>query len=57
VDKDGSIIEPKRLRSVEDSKSFDTEVLRAVELMPIWIPEEQKGEKVRVFYNLPINFS
>ncbi len=57
IEKDGSINDIKILRSVEGSKNFDAEVIRVIEKMPKWIPAEQKGEKVAISYNLPINFS
>jgi len=32
------------------------EAKRVVEMMPNWIPGEQFGEPVNVYYNLPIMF-
>ena len=55
VDKDGSIINPQIVRSVDPY--LDREALRVVNLMPKWKPGINKGEKVAVRYKLPINFS
>lgn len=55
VDKDGSVVKPIILRGLTDN--CDKEVIRVMKLMPKWIPGEHKGEKVKVSYNLPINFS
>jgi TonB family protein len=38
------------------SPSMDAEALRVVNAMPEWIPGEQKGQKVPVYYTLPITF-
>lgn len=55
IDRDGSVIEPKILRGL--TENCDNEVLRVINIMPKWIPGEHKGKKVKVSYNLPINFS
>ncbi|MGB0888336.1 MAG: energy transducer TonB [Vicingaceae bacterium] len=55
VDRDGSVTEPKILRGL--TENCDNEVLRVMKLMPKWYPGEHKGKKVKVSYNLPINFS
>jgi len=55
VETDGSIAEIKIIRGL--SENCDNEVIRVMELMPNWIPgENSDGEKVSVYYNLPINF-
>lgn len=54
VKKDGSIKEPKILRSVYPS--IDKEALRAVNSMPEWIPGKHDGQLVDVAYTLPIRF-
>jgi len=41
----------------EGAKAIDKEALRVVNAMETWIPGEQKGEKVAVYYTLPINFA
>jgi TonB-dependent SusC/RagA subfamily outer membrane receptor len=41
----------------EGAKAIDKEALRVVNAMGTWIPGEQKGEKVAVYYTLPINFA
>jgi len=54
VEKDGSIGDAKVVRGVE--KSLDTEALRVVKEMPRWTPGIQKGQKVRVNFNMPVSF-
>ncbi|MCD8165000.1 MAG: energy transducer TonB [Bacteroides sp.] len=55
VEADGSITSPKIRRGI--SPALDQEAIRIVEGMPDWIPGEHKGEKVAVFFTLPIQFS
>lgn len=54
VDRDGSIADVKVLRGI--GGGCDEEAIRVVKSMPAWDPGEQRGKKVRVQYNLPINF-
>lgn len=54
VEKDGSISEPKVIRSVYPS--LDAEALRVVSLMPKWEPGRREGTCVRVRYTIPVNF-
>ena len=54
VNKDGSIVDPVVLRSVDPY--LDKEALRVVKSMPKWKPGEQRGKKIRVKYTLPISF-
>ncbi len=52
IDTDGSIVDPKVIRSVD--KELDAEALRVVSLMPKWIPAKEKGKNKRTEYVLPI---
>ena len=54
VGKDGSIRDPKVLKSVDPS--LDKEALRVVKAMPRWIPGRQDGKAVSVYYTLPVTF-
>ncbi|MCQ2257418.1 MAG: energy transducer TonB [Bacteroidaceae bacterium] len=54
VNKDGSIVEPKVLRSVDPA--LDKEALRVVQAMPKWTPGKQRGKTVRVKFTLPVTF-
>ena len=54
VEKDGSVTDAKVVKSV--SPELDAEALRVVKSMPKWIPGEQRGEKVRVQFTLPVMF-
>ncbi|MFZ4726328.1 MAG: energy transducer TonB, partial [Paludibacter sp.] len=49
-------------QSLNNLKSFnmqplEEEALRVIKKMPDWIPAEQNGEKVSVYYTLPITFN
>jgi len=37
--------------------SIDNEAVRVIESLPDWIPGEQNGEKVNVYYTIPITFN
>lgn len=54
VNKDGSIVDPKILRSVDPA--LDKEALRVVSAMPKWQPGKQRGKTVRVRFTLPVTF-
>ena len=52
VNKDGSIVEPKVMRSVDTS--LDNEAMRVIKSMPKWNPGKQRGKAVRVRYTVPV---
>ena len=54
VEKDGSVSNVKVVTSVYPA--LDEEAVRVVRSLPKWKPGETKGEKVRVYYNIPIMF-
>ncbi|HEY5591817.1 MAG TPA: energy transducer TonB, partial [Paludibacter sp.] len=54
VNKSGKVETAEVLRSLDPE--CDKEALRVVYAMPDWTPGEQKGEKVAVYYTLPITF-
>lgn len=54
VNKDGSIVEPKVMRSVDSS--LDNEAMRVIKSMPKWNPGKQRGKPVRVRYTVPVLF-
>lgn len=54
IETNGSVTNVNILRGV--NSELDKEAERAVKIMPNWKPGEQRGEKVRVSYNLPIKF-
>ncbi|NQU33261.1 MAG: M56 family metallopeptidase [Bacteroidetes bacterium] len=54
VEKDGSIGDVKILRGI--GSGCDEESIRVIENMPRWTPGTQRGQAVRVAYNLPIRF-
>lgn len=55
INVDGSIVDVQILKGVD--QSLDNEALRVIRAMPLWIPGEQAGRKVRVSYRIPINFT
>jgi TonB family protein len=54
IEIDGKISNIVVLRGV--SPSLDKEAVRLVELMPDWIPAENRGKKIRYKFTLPISF-
>jgi len=54
VEKDGSISSAKVLRGI--GGGCDEEAMRVVKNMPKWKPGKQRGQAVRVQYNLPVRF-
>ncbi len=55
VEKDGSISHIKVLKGI--CPLLDKEAIDVVANMPRWIPGYQKGQPVRVEFNLPVKFS
>ncbi len=54
VERDGSITDVRILRGV--GGGLDEEAIRVVQNMPNWTPGRQRGQAVRVQFNLPIRF-
>lgn len=54
VEKDGSVSNTNVVRGI--GSGCDEESVRVVSEMPKWAPGMQRGERVRVSFNLPINF-
>ena len=54
VEKDGSVSNVKTVLSVYPV--LDEEAMRVVRELPKWTPGEVNGNKVRVYYNIPIRF-
>lgn len=54
IEKDGSVSDVRALRGV--APSLDEEAIRVVSAMPAWKPGYQRGQPVRVQYNLPLRF-
>jgi TonB family protein len=54
INADGKVGNFKILRSVDPL--LDNEAIRLLKLMPKWLPGEQNGEKVAVYYILPVVF-
>jgi len=54
VETDGSITQVQVAKPVDPL--LDKEAARVVSSMPKWVPGQQNGQKVRVKYNVPVNF-
>ena len=54
IEKDGTISGAKILREIGDG--CGQEGKRIIESMPNWIPGRQRGENVKVNFNIPIRF-
>ncbi|HPU46600.1 MAG TPA: energy transducer TonB [Bacteroidales bacterium] len=54
VEKDGSISDVKVVRGI--GGGCDEEAVRVVKSMPKWKPGKQRGQPVRVYFTLPIEF-
>ena len=54
VNKDGSIVEPKVLKKLDNA--CDQEAMRVIKAMPKWKPGMQRGKPVRVKYTVPVMF-
>lgn len=61
IDKDGSVIQPKILRSINPVLSIDNafceEVLRIISIMPKWKPGSQHEIPVKVKFTFPVRFT
>jgi TonB family protein len=55
VEKDGEITDVRVLRGI--GSGCDKEAVRVIKNMPKWKPGMNKGEMVRVSFNLPVKFS
>lgn len=56
VTEEGEVKDPTILKSVAGSSNFDKEVIRVIKLMPKWIPGENEGKKVSVYFTMPVKF-
>ena len=55
VNTDGSICDVEVVRST-GNELLDSEAVRLIKNMPLWIPGMHRGEKVRVKYTIPFSF-
>ena len=60
IDKDGSVTQPRILRSINPVLDVDAvfceEALRIVSIMPQWKPGSQHGMNMKVKFTFPIKF-
>jgi protein TonB len=54
INTDGSVTDAEIMR--DSDPSLEKEALRVIRSMPKWKPGEQSGRRVRVSYNVSINF-
>ena len=57
VEKDGSIGNVRVVKSKPEMALLEEEAVRLVRAMPKWKPGKSHGKKVRVQFNLPIQFN
>lgn len=57
VDENGEVRDAEVLRGVSGGKSLDEEALRVVKSLPKMKPGKQRGQAVRVQYNVPVRFN
>jgi len=55
VETDGSVTDVRILRGI--GGGCDEEAIRVIENMPKWVPGKQRGQAVRVQFNMPIRFA
>jgi antitoxin component YwqK of YwqJK toxin-antitoxin module len=55
VDKDGTIVDPKNILSINET--LDQEAIRVITSYEKWIPAKQRGQYVRVLYSIPITLA
>jgi TonB family protein len=56
VEMNGSISNVEVLKGVPNGSGCDNEAVRVIKSMPNWIPGTQNGQRVRVYFNVPIIF-
>jgi len=56
VNEDGSVTDPQIMKIDADVKFLSNDVLTMVKMMPKWIPGENDGNKVKVYYTVPVRF-
>jgi protein TonB len=54
INKDGSVSDAIVVKGIDPH--LDKEALRVISKMPNWKPGKQRGQAVRVSYNLPVRF-
>lgn len=57
VERDGSISNVRVISPKETLAPLNEEAVRVVKSMPRWKPGKQRGKRVRVQFNLPIQFA
>ncbi len=57
VNQDGRVSDVEVIRGVPGGPSLDREAVRVVKTMPKMQPGKQRGQAVRVQYNVPVKFS
>lgn len=57
VEKDGTLSDVQIVQHVKNAPGFTKETLSMMRSMPKWKPAKTKGKIVRVYYQLPVEFS
>lgn len=55
VEKDGSIVETKTIRSL--APELDQEAIRVIKSYENWVPAKQRGQFVRILFSIPISLA
>lgn len=55
VDKDGELVEPKNIQSLNET--LDQEAIRAITSYGKWKPGQYRGQNIRVVYTIPISLA
>jgi TonB family protein len=56
VTEEGKVVNPEVVRGVNGAPNFNKEVLRIINKMSNWIPGENNGKKVKVYFTMPFKF-
>jgi len=56
VNEDGKITSPEIINIPENLYYLKDEILKMVQKMPNWVSGENEGQKVKVYYTIPVRF-
>jgi len=57
IEKDGSVSTVEVVKFPVGGEKMRDEAIRVIKLSPNWTPAEQGGQKVRMMFSIPINFT
>lgn len=56
IDQTGKVTQPTVVKAVDNTCGLEKEAIRIIKLLPDFIPAENGGKKVSVYYHLPVRF-